>query len=182
MPAQDVYWTPDMARALPDDGNRYEVLDGMLLVSPAPSYRHQVAVMLLYDLVAPYTREHDIGRTMLSPADVQLSPTHLAQPDLFVIPGGLKATSWRDITRLLLTAEVISPSTARWDRFDKRTAYQGKEIPEYWVVDLDTRAFERWRPGDQRAELLSDVLVWHPVPPEPPLEIDLVRYFADVWR
>jgi len=182
MPAQDTYWTLDMVRALPEDGNRYEVLDGTLLVSPAPSYRHQIAVGLLYEILAPYTRRHDIGRTLMSPADIELSPTRLAQPDLFVIPAGLRATSWRDITRLLLTAEVISPSTARWDRYDKRTAYQEKEIPEYWIVDLDARIFERWRPTDLRPEILGEAIDWQPLTSVPPLEIDLVKYFADVWR
>jgi Uma2 family endonuclease len=182
MPAQETYWTLEMVRALPNDGNRYEVLDGVLLVSPAPSYRHQVAVMLLYDILAPYTRSHGIGRTMTSPADIELSPTRLAQPDVFVIPEGLHATSWRDITRLVLTAEVLSPSTARWDRYDKRTAYQEKEIPEYWIVDLDARIFERWRPTDQRPEILGEALEWQPLTSAPPLTIDLVKYFADVWR
>jgi hypothetical protein len=77
---------------------------------------------------------------------------------------------------------TISPSTARWDRFDKRTAYQEKAIPEYWVVDLDTRAFERCRPADQRPELLSKLIRWHPLPEVAPLDIDLVKYFDDVWR
>jgi Uma2 family endonuclease len=100
---------------------------------------------------------------------------------LFVVPAEVKTVSWKNITHLLLTAEVISPSSARWDRFDKRTAYQEKDVPEYWVVDLDARAFERWRPDDKRPELLDVELMWHPVPTVPPLTIDLVKYFADVW-
>lgn len=138
MPAQDTYWTLEMARALPEDGNRYEVLDGVLLVSPAPTRRHQRAVALLYELVAPHTRRYEIGETLMSPADIELSDTRMLQPDLFVIPADAGTASWKDATRLLLTAEVISPSTARRDRMEKRTAYQDKEIPEYWVVDLDT--------------------------------------------
>lgn len=182
MPAQQTRWTLEMVRAIPDDGNRYEVLDGTLLVSPAPSYRHQLAVALLYDIVAPYTRTHGIGRTLMSPADIELSPTKMVQPDLFVIPADVKTGSWQDITRLLLVAEALSPSTARWDRMEKRRAYQDKNVPEYWIVDLDTRVFERWRPADQRPELLSDSLGWQPVAAVPPLTIDVVKYFADVWR
>ena len=182
MPAQDMHWTLEMVRALPEDGNRYEVLDGTLLVSPAPSYRHQIAVALLYEILAPYTRTNGIGRTLMSPADIELSPTRMLQPDLFVIPGGVKTESWKDVTRLLLTAEVLSPSSARWDRKDKRTAYQEKLIPEYWVVDIDARLLEQWRPVDHRPELLSEVLEWQPVESVPPLRIDLVQYFADVWR
>lgn len=182
MPAQDTNWTLEMVRALPEDGKRYEVLDGALLVSPAPSFRHQRAVSLLYEILAPYTRSHRIGETLTSPADIELSPTRMVQPDVFVIPADVKTASWQDVTRLLLAAEVISPSTARWDRFDKRTAYQDKKVPEYWAVDLDARAFERWRPADVRPELLDSELVWHPVAESPPLAINLVKYFDDVWR
>ena len=182
MPAQETRWTLDMVRALPEDGNRYEVLDGNLLVSPAPSYRHQIAVHLLYEIVAPYTRSHGIGRTLRSPADIELSPTRLVGPDVFVVPAELRVATWRDVTRLHLAAEVISPSTARADRMEKRTAYQDKAVPEYWVVDLDTRVFERWLPSDVRPEILSDRIQWHPVAEYPPLSIDLVAYFADVWR
>ena len=182
MPAQETWWTLEMVRTLPDDGNRYEVLDGYLLVSPAPSYRHQIAVHLLYEILAPYTRSHRIGRTLMSPADIELSPTRMVQPDVFVVPEELRAASWREVTRLHLAAEVISPSSARADRVEKRTAYQDKEVPEYWVVDLDTRVFERWLPSDVRPEILSDRIEWHPVAEAPPLSIDLGGYFAEVWR
>jgi Uma2 family endonuclease len=182
MPAQETWWTLEMVRALPDDGKRYEVLDGVLLVSPAPSFRHQRAVKLLVAILDEYTRAHRIGETLFSPADVELSPTRLVQPDVFVVPGELRVATWQDITRLHLAAEVISPSTARWDRFDKRVAYQDKIVPEYWVVDLDARAFERWRPGDQRPELLDKTVIWRPMESVEPLTIDLVRYFADVLR
>ena len=182
MPAQETWWTLEMVRALPDDGKRYEALDGVLLVSPAPSFRHQRAVRLLYGILDEYTRAHRIGETMLSPADIELSPTRLVQPDVFVVPAELRVATWRDVTRLHLAAEVISPSSARADRIEKRTAYQDKEVPEYWVVDLDTRVFERWLPSDVRPEILSDRIEWHPVAGVPPLSIDLVDYFAEVWR
>lgn len=183
MPAQDTHWTVEMVRALPDDGKRYEVLDGVLLVSPSPSLRHQRAVGLLFTILDAYTRTHSIGETMMSPADIELSPTRLVQPDLFVIPADIHAVAtWQDVTRLLLVAEVLSPFTARADRMEKRTAYQDKGVPEYWVVDLDARVFERWHSSDRRPQLLSDVLDWQPVAAAPPLTIDLVQYFADVWR
>lgn len=181
MPAQETWWTLEMVRALPDDGKRYEVLDGVLLVSSAPSLRHQRAVLRLFRILDEYTRAHRIGETMFSPADIELSPTRLVQPDVFVVPAELRVDTWRDVTRLLLAAEVISPSTARADRIEKRTAYQDKEVPEYWVVDLDTRVFERWLPSDVRPEILSDRIEWHPVAEVPPLSIDLVDYFAEVW-
>lgn len=182
MSAHETGWTLEMVRALPDDGNRYEVLDGTLLVSPAPSRRHQRAVAELLQIIAPYTKHNGIGETLASPADIELSPTRLVQPDLFVVPAELKTELWKDVTRLLLVIEVLSPSTARWDRIDKRGAYQDKFIPDYWVVDLDTRVFERWHPSDRQPEVVSDVVEWQPMNSAPPLRVDLIQYFADVWR
>ena len=64
MPAQPTEWAVDMVRALPDDSNRYEVIDGELFVTPAPSIAHQRAVIELALLVAPYVRAHRIGEAV----------------------------------------------------------------------------------------------------------------------
>ena len=181
MPAQDIVWTAEMARALPDDGNRYEVLDGELFVTSAPSLYHQRALRLLYDALSEYVRRHNVGEIFWSPADIEFSSTRLLQPDLFIVPPGAVKESWRDITRLILAIEALSPSTARADRFRKRTIYQDEQTPEYWIVDTDARLFERWRPEDQRPEILTESLVWQPVAGVDPMVIDLVRFFADVF-
>jgi Uma2 family endonuclease len=130
MAAQDTIWTAEMARALPDDGLRHEVLDGALFVSPAPSRLHQRAVGRLYELLAPYTRENHVGETLMSPADIEFSPRRLLQPDLFVVPDASPRGTWRDVKSLLLVVEVLSPSTARADRHAKRTIYLDEGIPE----------------------------------------------------
>ena len=85
---------------------------------------------------------------------------------------------WVDIRGLLLAIEVLSPSTARADRTTKRRRYQRAGVPEYWVVDLDARLVERWRPEDVRPEVLTEKLAWQPDPSAPPFELDLPRYFA----
>jgi Uma2 family endonuclease len=182
MPAQETRWTAEMARALPDDGNRYEVLDGELFVSPAPSASHQRAVAHLWEILARYCREHGLGEAMISPADIEFSEERLLQPDVFVVPliEGRRIRSWKEVTTLLLAAEVISPSTARTDRGRKRVILQDENVPDYWIVDLDARIFERWRSGDVRPETLSDTLLWHPVPSVPALVIDLNTYFESV--
>jgi Uma2 family endonuclease len=87
---------------------------------------------------------------------------------------------WSDISSLLLAIEVVSPSTARADRMRKRQVYQTEGVPEYWIVDLDARVVERWRPADERPEIVSEILVWHPEPTAPPLSIDLATLFAEV--
>jgi Uma2 family endonuclease len=81
---------------------------------------------------------------------------------------------------LLLAVEVLSPSTGRADRQAKRRLYQRQRVPEYWIVDVDARLIERWRPADERPEILTERLAWHPDAAHPPLEIDVPAYFADV--
>src|SRR5687768_9000765 len=116
MPAQHSEWTVEMVRALPDDGNRYEVIDGELFVTPAPSVFHQRAVLELAYLVGPYVKAHRVGEALISPADVVVyGPRKLVQPDLFVVPlvDGTLMRAWTDVGRLILAVEVISPST-KW--------------------------------------------------------------------
>jgi Uma2 family endonuclease len=180
MPAQHTEWTVEMVRALPDDGNRYEVIDGELFVTPAPGVVHQRAVLELALLVAPYVRAHRIGEALIAPADVVVyGPHKFVQPDLFVVPlvNGAPMRAWAEVGRLLLAVEVLSPSTERTDRGRKRNLYKEKAVPEYWIVDTDERTIERWRPDDSPVELLTESVEWQPDRDVPPLVIDLPGYF-----
>jgi Uma2 family endonuclease len=106
------------------------------------------------------------------------------QPDVLVV----LADRARQLTpeRLLgppsLAVEVVSFSSKRTDRLQKRRLYQEEGVPEYWIVDPDERRVERWKPADQEPELLTERLTWRPVADVPALEIDLVAFFARVWR
>lgn len=175
-------WTVAMVQALPDDGNRYEIIDGELFVTPAPTWNHQDALAVLFQRVYAYVRENAIGCALFAPADIEFSEQTLVQPDLFVTPrvGGRKPKRWEEVRSLLLAVEVLSPSSARADRRVKRRLYQRFVVPEYWVVDVDARLVERWRPDDERPEILSDVLKWQPDRGCAPLLIDLPAYFAEV--
>jgi Uma2 family endonuclease len=93
---------------------------------------------------------------------------------------GRRPRNWAEARTLLLAAEVVSPSSARADRHLKRLHYQRAGTAEYWVVDLDARLIERWRPGDDRAEPLASRLVWSPPAGAAMLEIDLPELFAEV--
>jgi Uma2 family endonuclease len=181
MPAQQPGWTADMARSLPDDGRRYEVLDGELSVTPAPSLRHQTVAFKLCVRLDSYVTAHSLGIALLSPADIEFSSRRLLQPDVFVAPPTASGTprEWSDISSLLLVVEILSPSTARTDRQQKRRIYQSEGVPEYWIVDLDARVVERWQPHDTRPEIIADVLVWQPQPEIAALSIDLVELFAE---
>jgi Uma2 family endonuclease len=182
MPAQPTEWTVEMVRALPDDGSRHEVIGGELFVTPAPSWIHQRAVGELFRILMPYLEQHATGDAIIAPADVLFGPRDMVEPDLFVVPlvGGRAPRTWEEVGRLLLAVEVLSPSTLRSDRGDKRALYQRKGVPEYWIVDLDARRFERWRPNDESPELLAAALAWQPDRFIEPLAIDLPAYFAKV--
>src|SRR5262245_19414628 len=88
-------WTREMVLALPDDGNRYELFDGELLVTPSPIPRHQIAVQFLSETIAPYVRRQQLGMLMLSPADLDLGGDQLSQPDVFVLPQRPNPMTWR---------------------------------------------------------------------------------------
>jgi Uma2 family endonuclease len=182
MPAVAGDWTAEMVRALPEDGNRYEVVDGELLVTPAPTYRHQAIMLELLRRLDEYLRSSDRAAVLFSPADIEFEARTLVQPDLFVYPltPGVKPRDWSDIERLLLVIEVLSPSTARYDRHVKRRRYQRQGVPEYWIVDCDARLIERWRPADERPEILVDEISWQPEGAAEALAIDLPAFFAGV--
>jgi len=175
-------WTRDEVLALPDDGNRYELFDGELLVTPAPSGLHQIALMRLYDLIAPLVRANGPGATLWSPADLDLGGGDISQPDLFVVPFlPQERDDWRSFPLPILVVEVLSPSTARADRLVKRRRFQRAGVPEYWIVDLDARAVERWRPADERPEVLDERLIWQPEGAPTALEVELPSFFRSVW-
>jgi Uma2 family endonuclease len=180
MPQTTHFWTPDQVRGLPADGQRYEVVAGELLVTPAPNFAHQEAVVLLVGELGVYLQRIKVGHAAISPADLAPEPGALVQPDVFVVGlvAGLRPRDWADIDRLMLAIEVLSPSTARADRTVKRRLYQRAGVPEYWIVDLEARLVERWRPGDERPEILTDRLAWVPEPGCEPLTIDLSEFFV----
>ncbi len=180
MPAVSGEWTAEMVRALPEDGNRYEVVDGELLVTPAPALRHQYVARELLLRLRDYLEANPIGDVLYSPADIEFEPRTMVQPDVFVFPlaGGKLPREWREISELLLAIEVLSPSTARYDREVKRRLYQRASVPEYWIVDPDARRIERWRSNDEAPEVLRDSIIWHPPGAGDPLTIDLAALFA----
>ncbi len=176
------HWTPDDVWALPNDGNRYECIDGVLLVTPSPRWTHQRVLRRLLLLVAPYVEAQRVGEALTSPADIRLHVGDLVQPDLFVVPANDASRpepEWTDVHALLLAVEVLSPSTARYDRTLKRHYYQRSGVAEYWVVDANSHLVERWRPDDERPEIISESLVWQPTGASDALVIDLAALFRD---
>ena len=176
-------WTRAEVLALPADGNRYELVDGELLVTPSPSGPHQAAIVELFRLLDPYVRDRRLGRVCLSPADLDLRAGQLTQPDLFVgrMVQGRAPLHWDEYAIPVLVVEVLSPSTARNDRLTKRRRYQRSGVDQYWIVDLDARRVEAWTPEARKPTIVDSRLDWQPDPAVPALAIDLPAYFREIW-
>ena len=116
-----------------------------------------------------------------SPADI-IWGDESVQPDLFVVPAGEVTGDWRACQTLWLAVEVLSPSSARHDRVTKRRLYQERGVQAYWVVDIDARMVEAWRPRDDRPEIVTDVLHWRLKPELPEITIHLPQLFAQLPR
>jgi Uma2 family endonuclease len=169
MPAQreqggHVWTEPEFyaARDAAPPGERWELVDGEVLMTPSPHWSHQRAVGRLFRLIDAYVTDQHLGETFVSPLDVKLEPGLVMQPDLLVVPVGELRKRSDVIRHLLLAVEILSPSSARHDRVTKRPKYQRNRVPEYWIFDGWSRTVERWRPADERPEIVSETLVWHP--------------------
>ncbi len=179
--AQGPYFTVDILDQLPDDGNRYEVVYGELLVTPAPRWNHQELVARLFLALHKYLERYSFGHLVMSPADVRWGRDTGVQPDLFVVPKAVARTmDWRQIRELLLVIEVLSPSSARADRFTKRRRYQEAGVPLYWIVDPKGEAVEVWTPAATLPIISTSQVVWAPVGAEAPLVLEVAELFTPV--
>lgn len=151
-PAQGAWTYGDYLR-LPDDGNRYEVIRGVLYVTAAPVPRHQLAVVKLVRFFDVFVSDNDLGSVLAAPTDVRL-PDAIAdpvQPDVMVFLKGneprWEASNYEGVPDLI--AEVLSPRTRRRDRTTKMDAYRDAGVSEYWLVDPNARTVEVYvlRPG-----------------------------------
>ena len=187
MPAIRRRWTTADVRELTREDRpwpRYELIAGELLVTPAPATIHQIATTELWSLLNAYLSA-TVGLAVTSPADLELQPDTITQPDVFVIPSDTRTAGevlqWPDVKSLLLAVEVLSPSSLRTDRVKKRDFYLDSGVEEYWIVDLDARVIECWRPAQETPELVRERLEWAPRGGEP-LVIDLASYFDRIGR
>jgi len=180
--AAPVYYTADMVRQMPDDGNKYEVVHGELLVTPAPRLWHQVIAQRLGAALTEYLRREPVGHAFATRSDISWGQDDvLVEPDVFVAPlDHVRTLDWSGIRHLLLAVEILSPSSVRYDRFTKRRLYQEREVPLYWIVDGDARFVEVWRPEDRFPVIERERLVWHPVGAGAPFAIPLAELFRPI--
>jgi Uma2 family endonuclease len=168
-------YTVDDLERFPRDGNRYELLDGMLIVTPAPRYAHQLvgsrlmqrlglALSGIADVVGP-------GAVVRTPA-TQLEPDVLVQPARFA-----SALRWTEITEHWLAVEVLSRSSRFYDREFKRDAYFQLGVQQVWLVDIEDRSVDVWRSRTDH-EVIRDAIRWQAPTTDLVVTIDLTEVFA----
>lgn len=184
MPVLVPRYTAREIRRFPDDRLRYEVIRGELFVTPAPGLRHQRTVLELAALFRDYLERNPLGEVLVAPFEVELTEDSAVQPDVLVILADQanRLTSQRLMGPPSLAVEVISYTSKRTDRLQKRRLYQEEGVAEYWIVDPEERRVERWTPADEQPAVLTERLVWHAAATAPALQIDLVALFKRVWR
>jgi len=164
--------------AFPADGNRYEVVHGELLVTPAPRAVHQLELSDPFGRIKLYL--DTLGRpawACFGPADITWDDEVLVQPDIFVVPREDVSADWTTFKHLLLAVEVLSPSSTRGDRVVKQRLFQEQRVGTYWIVDADKRLVEVWHPDDEAPEIVTHALRWQVTPEAPVLEIALQEVF-----
>lgn len=158
-------WTYDEYARLPDDGNRYEVIDGEVLVTPAPSTTHQHILLNLAIALRSYVEREALG-VVLPGVDLLFVEGQFLRPDLLFVPNRERAgITSRGVERAPgLVVEILSPSSGSIDRVKKPRRYRDFGVPEYWVVDPEERAVWVWRfaDGATDAERVEDGLSWRP--------------------
>jgi Uma2 family endonuclease len=137
-------WTYDDYAALPDDGRRYEIVNGVLVMAPAPNRSHQDAVLRIAHYLLVHVEFAGLGKVMIAPFDVQLSPEDVFQPEVLVVLNAhldrIQEKKFMGVPDLVV--EVASPGTAIYDRLTKFEKYAEAGIPEYWLTNAKTRTIQ----------------------------------------
>src|SRR5688572_20517627 len=154
-------WTLAELHRLPDDGNKYELVRGELFVTPPPTNEHETILALLTRILDRYVEANALGLVYRAKAVVRFEGSEV-EPDLMVRQGGGRlGNNWEKAPMPILLVEVLSPSTRRRDFNQKRSFYADLDIPDYWVVDPESRVVHVFRPGNESL-VVSDALQWHP--------------------
>ena len=155
--------TVDDVRAMPDDGNRYELIAGTLHVSPTPTLRHERVKMRLVVALVRYLEPLGLVESLITgPAELTWGTNdNYVDPDLWVADLDEMADyEWPLLRTVPLVVEVLSPTSKRRDRVDKRQLYQRMGVGTYWVVDTERCVVDECRPTDEVLRQVSERLEW----------------------
>jgi Uma2 family endonuclease len=154
-------WTLEELHRLPDDGNKYELVRGELFVTPPPTDSHETILARLSRLLEPYVASQRLG-FIYHPRSVVRFEGSEVEPDLMVRqPQAKPDAKWEEAPTPILVVEVLSGSTRRRDRNQKRALYLDVGVAEYWIIDPETSAVTAVRPGEPD-QLCKDTLTWLP--------------------
>ncbi|MCP4654578.1 MAG: Uma2 family endonuclease [bacterium] len=153
-PAQG-QWTWEDYLRLPDDGQRYEIIEGVLYVSPAPTFDHQFSLSELFAELRNFVKARKLGLVLFAPFDVRLpGVADPVEPDLLFFRTGNQPHAgdkyFAGVPDLIV--EVLSPRTSRLDKHVKFGAYEKAGVPEYWLVDPKSRSITVYHLDIQRRE------------------------------
>ncbi len=139
--SQDASWTRERWETLPEDGNRYEVIDGVLYMSTAPSFFHQWIIRQTLLALHEQIDAAGLGTTIMAPVGLFMPGCTPVQPDLLVVRAADRAlfAGGRIEGVPALIVEVQSPSSVAYDAVTKRQAYARAGLPEYWIARPATR-------------------------------------------
>ena len=143
-------WTYDDYCALPDDGNRYEILEGELVMVPAPGEPHQFASMALSVALYVFIMANRLGRLYAAPFDIKLAPRNVVQPDIiFISNARMHLLTEANVQGSPdLAVEILSRGTRRRDRTTKFRIYAEHGIAHFWIVDPVARTLEAYQLTD----------------------------------
>ena len=154
-------FTVDEVLSWPDDGNRYELVGGVLIVTPAPVPIHQIVAYRIARALSPGVPEA-AGVYVATPGEILIRPGIKMEPDVLVFQTPSPHRTWEEITDHWLAVEVFSPSSRIYDREVKRDAYLQIGVREVWLVDTERRVVLVSRPDGPIDEPLDRLLSWHP--------------------
>lgn len=168
--------------ALPDDGRRYEILDGDLYMSPAPFVFHQRLVLRLATVLKTHVEAQDLGEVFIPPIDVILSKHNVVQPDVvFVSQSRREIVGEKNINGAPdLLVEVLSSSSVERDTRDKRNIYARCGVDHYWLIDPDETRIVELKKVDKAYAQIAEVAgrgQWRPQL-FPNLIIDLAKLWG----
>ena len=137
--------------SMPEDGKRYQLLDGEMVLAPSPTTRHQIILGRLHILLTSIFADRGLGLVVLAPLDVVLSDHDVAQPDLLFVSnersGIVEDANVQGAPDLVV--EILSPSTAAYDQGYKLALYGRHGVREYWLVDPNAETVQVFTEGEQ---------------------------------
>jgi Uma2 family endonuclease len=177
-------WTYSDYARFPDDGNRYEVIDGEVLVTPAPSTNHQHVLFTVAVALRQYVERWNLG-VVLPEVDLLFVTGQFLRPDMLFVPNSAKeGVTNRGVEEAPgLVVEVLSPTSGGIDKVKKPRRYGDFGVPEYWVVDPEEQVVWVWRfsAGKTEPERLTDRVTWSPEGSPEPLVLELAAIFRPMW-